>query len=59
MHSPQVINRNFSKNDWDKQGTKILDPGAGRCTTSWRRELGKYDAICKETELQAVGGVKA
>jgi hypothetical protein len=30
LHSPQVINRNFSKNDWDKQGMKFLDPVAGR-----------------------------
>ena len=29
-HSPQVINRNLSKNDWDKQGTKILDLADGR-----------------------------
>jgi len=30
LHSPQVINRNLSKNDWNNQGTKILDPAAGR-----------------------------
>jgi hypothetical protein len=30
LQSPQVINRNLSKNDWDKQGMKFLDPVAGR-----------------------------
>ena len=43
-HSPQVINRNFSKNDWDKQGMKFLDPVAGRWPQSggvcWEDVLG-------------------
>jgi hypothetical protein len=59
-HSPQVINRNLRKNNWDKQGgAKILGPGAGRCATSWRRKLGECPAIREAEELERVVGVKA
>ena len=46
LHSPQVINRNFSMNDWDKQGMKFLDSVAGR----WPRSGG----VCWEDVLRFV-----
>ena len=58
-HSPQVINKNLSKNDWDNQGGENSGSGRWPLAAEWRRDVGQHSAICEAEELERVGGVKA